>query len=297
MNQNKPYSGGRLATFFKSKSLLSILVIANLTLWLVTLFFPLVDYLYAQPKGTAEAVWTDFLGLSSEWSALLTRPWTLLTYMFLHADFWHILFNMLMLYWGGVLCCQYLNSRRFGWVYFLSGIGGALLYLLVYNLFPVGQMQVSTLMGASAAVLGVFVAVATYVPNQEVHLWLVRTFSVKIKWIALAFVLIDLLSISVSNAGGHIAHIGGALIGFLFVYVMRLQLQRPVRPKRQKIKVKRPSKNYHSTKGQDRPLSDDEFNRRRANDQKRIDAILDKISQSGYDHLTKEEKDFLFRKS
>ena len=115
------------------------------------------------------------------------------------------------------MCCRYLGSRHFGWIYFLGGIAGALLYLLVYNLFPVGRLQVSILMGASAAVLAVFIAAAAYVPNQEVSFWLVRAFSVKIKYVAIAFVIIDLLSIPASNAGGHIAHLGGALFGYLYL--------------------------------------------------------------------------------
>lgn len=291
----RQHLGTQISDFFKSKSLLSILIIVNVGVWLLSLLFPLVDYLYARPVGTTSEAWMNWLALSSEWSALLYRPWTLLTYMFLHAGFWHIFFNMLMLYYGGILCCRYLNGRRFGWIYFLSGIGGALLYLLVYNLFPVGEMHVSTLVGASAAVLGVFVAVATYVPRHEVQFWLIRTFSIQLKWVALALVVIDLLSIPASNAGGHIAHIGGALIGFAFVYVMRKNIQGP--KKRKKFKIKKNPKSSSSAPGRERPLTDEEYNRRRANDQKRIDAILDKISKSGYDHLTKEEKDFLFKKS
>lgn len=271
--------GNEFASFLKSGSLLSILFIANVAVWLLMLLFPLVDYLYALPSGSAKAGWYEWLALSSQWDVVIHRPWTLLTYMFLHDGFWHILFNMLMLYFGGTMCCRYLNPRRFGWIYFISGLFGALLYLLVYNLFPVGRLQVSVLLGASAAVLGVFVAVAAYVPNQEVSLWLIRTFSIKLKWLALIFVVVDLLSIPANNAGGHIAHIGGALFGWLFVVAMRWKNKKP---------RKAPSAGR-------RPLSDDEYNRRRADDQKRVDAILDKISKSGYDRLSKEEKEFLFR--
>lgn len=280
--------GNQFSNFLKSGSLLSVLFIMNVAVWLLMLLFPLVDYLYAMPVGNAKAGWYEWLALSSKWDVLLTRPWTILTYMFLHDGFWHILFNMLMLYFGGTMCNRYLGSRRFGWIYFCSGLFGALLYLLVYNLFPVGQLQISSLVGASAAVLGVFVATATYIPNQEVSLWLVRSFSIKMKWLAIIFVVIDLLSIPAANAGGHIAHIGGALFGWLFVVVMRhgsaLRLAKP--------KIRKPKKTKTS-----RPLTDDEYNRRRADNQKRVDAILDKISKSGYENLTKEEKDFLFKQS
>lgn len=293
----KQQVGSQFSRFLKSGSLLSILIIVNVALWLLSLLFPLIDYLYTFPAGRTRQGWYDLFSLSSQWELLVRRPWTLLTYMFLHEGFWHLLFNMVMLYFGGLMCCRYLNAKRFAWIYFLSGMGGGLLYLLVYNLFPVGQLQVSTMVGASAAVMGVLLAVAAYVPNQEVGFWMIRTFTVKMKYLVLVFLVIDLLSIPVSNAGGHIAHLGGALIGFLFVMVMRWRLQRPARPKHQRIKVKKAAGYKPAGGRQGRPLSDDEFNRRRADDQKRIDAILDKISKSGYDHLTKEEKDFLFRKS
>lgn len=279
--------GSQFSTFLKSGSLLSILVIVNVAVWVLTLLFPLVDYLYAMPRGTAREGWLAWLALSSQWGDLLRHPWTIATYMFLHDGVWHLLFNMLMLYWGGVLFCRYLGTRRFGWVYFICGLAGALLYLLVYNLFPVGRMQVSTLVGASAAVLGVFVAVAAYVPQQEVQLWLVRTFSVRIWQVAVALVIIDLLSISVSNAGGHIAHLGGALTGWLFVVVMRWMERRRTRAPRKR----RAPRQRHKTQ---RPVTDEDYNRRRNADQKRVDEILDKISKSGYEHLTREEKEFLF---
>ena len=264
--------GNQLSEFLKSGSLLSVLIVVNVALWVVSLLFPLVDYLYALPTGSASAGWHDWLALSSQWTDLLHHPWTLMTYMFLHDGFWHILFNMVMLYFGGIMCCRYLGNRRFGWIYFLSGIAGALLYLLVYNVFPVGQMHSSTLVGASAAVLGVFIAVAVYAPNQEVSLWLVRSFSFKMKYVAMVFVVI-----------------GGALFGWLYVVAMRANVYNVL-----KSKPFQKKKSQQSSRG-GRPMSDEEYNRRRAADQKRVDAILDKISRSGYDTLSKEEKEFLFK--
>ena len=272
--------GSQLKDFFKSGSLLSVIIIINLAVWVITLLFPLVDYLFDNVKGTAEAGWMDMLALSSRWDELLTHPWAIVTYMFLHAGFGHLFFNMLMLYFGGIMCCRYLGSKRFGWIYFLCGVAGALLYLLVYNLFPVGRTQVSMLVGASAAVLGVFIAVAVYIPNQEVSFWLVRTFTFKMKYVAIAFVVIDLLSISRSNPGGHIAHLGGALAGWLYVLFMRRQEQ-----------WERSNRSGSRRPQGGRPLSDDEYN------QRRIDAILDKISKSGYESLSREEKEFLFKNS
>ncbi|MBP5516074.1 MAG: rhomboid family intramembrane serine protease [Bacteroidales bacterium] len=282
--------GSQLSGFFRSKSLLSVIIIINVVVWIVTLFFPIVDYLYARPVSSLSGRFVELFALSSQVEALVSHPWTPLTYMFLHDGFWHLLFNMLMLYFGGVMFYRYLGSRRFGWVYFLSGLTGAMLYLLVYNAFPVGA-TVSYLVGASAAVLGVFIAVAVYMPNYEVQFMFLRAFSFKFKYIALAYVIVDLLSIPVDNAGGHIAHIGGALFGALYVVGMRQWAKNKLRPSHKKIKVKQKRKPAAS----DRPLTDDEYNRRRAADQKKVDAILDKISKSGYDNLSKEEKEFLFK--
>ena len=279
--------GFQIGNFFRSGTLLAVLIIINVAVWLLSLFFPLVDFLYDNPKGMAEEGWLGWLALSSQWEMLLRRPWTLVTYMFLHDGLWHILFNMLMLYFGGTMFCRYLGTRKFGWVYFLSGLFGGLLYLLVYNSFPVGKYNSSLLLGASAAVLGVFVAVAVYVPNESVGLWaVVRTIPIKIKYLAIAFVVIDLLSIPASNSGGHIAHLGGALFGWLYVMGMKWQGGHKIRMKNKKRKP---------TSHSQRPLSDDEYNRRRAADQKRVDAILDKISKSGYEALSREEKEFLFK--
>ena len=290
-------TGNQLSSFLKSGSLLSVIIIINVALWLLMLLFPLVDYLYASPAGTSEAGWLEWFALSSEWEVVMRRPWTLLTYMFLHSGFWHILFNMVMLYFGGVMFNRFLGTRRFGWVYFLSGLFGALLFLLVYNLFPVGQIHTSILEGASAAVLGVFIAVAVYAPDETVGLWaVVRTIPVKMKYLALAFIVIDLLSIPASNAGGHIAHLGGALFGWLYVVALRWNSKRGGSRPKLKIKHKpRKKASKERNSGGGRPMSDEEYNRRRAADQKRVDAILDKISKSGYENLSKEEKEFLFR--
>ena len=226
-------------------------------------------------------------------TALLRRPWTLVTYMFVHSGFLHLVFNMIVLYGAGVLCGRYLGTRKMGWIYFLSGIAGALMYLAVYNLFPVGRTSSGIVAGASAAVLGVLVAVAAYVPNQEMQLWFILKFNIKLKHLALLLIATDLLITLLSNAGGYIAHLGGALCGLLFVVFQNVAAQRRMKP-RQKSKHAHKKKKKTQDQNAQRPLSDDEYNRRRAMEQKKVDAILDKISQSGYDHLTREEKDFLF---
>ena len=285
--------GNKVLDFFKSKSLLSVLIGMNVAVWLFMLLFSLVDYLYANPGGHTTSRWLELFALSSSAPALLRRPWTLVTYMFVHSGFLHLVFNMIVLYGAGVLCGRYLGTRKMGWIYFLSGIAGALMYLAVYNLFPVGRTSSGIVAGASAAVLGVLVAVAAYVPNQEMQLWFILKFNIKLKHLALLLIATDLLITLLSNAGGYIAHLGGALCGLLFVVFQNVAAQRRMKP-RQKSKHAHKKKKKTQDQNAQRPLSDDEYNRRRAMEQKKVDAILDKISQSGYDHLTREEKDFLF---
>jgi hypothetical protein len=223
--------------------------------------------------------------------------------MFLHYNFFHILFNMLWLYWFGKIFLEYLNAKKLLSVYLLGGLAGGLVYVLAFNLFPAFAEAVPTsvALGASAAILAVVMAVSFYVPNYTINLLFIGP--VKLKYIALVTVLIDILSIKSGNAGGHLAHLGGALFGFL--YAVQLQRGRDLtkgfnrfmdslfslfRRRPGKIRVK-------YSKPKNRPESDLEYNARKVQEQKNIDLILDKISKSGYDGLSKEEKESLFRNS
>lgn len=286
-----------MGAFLRSKSLLSVLVIVCTSLFLLMLLMPLADYLFALSSGTLKFACFQWLALSSEPSALLSRPWTLVTYLFLHEGLWHWLFSMMMLYVAGTMCCRYLGEKRFAWLFFLCGVVGALFFLLVFNWFPVSEQQAPFhVAGAMSAALGVFVAVAVYAPNQEIGLWFFRTFSVKMKWLAVAFVVIDLLFIKGANAGGHIAHLGGMLCGWVYVVFVRYREANPrtAKKKAPRMRVKHTA-NRQQADTQARNMSDGDYNRRKANDQKRVDAILDKISKSGYDNLSREDKEFLFK--
>lgn len=279
----------QLKTFFKSRSFLSNIILINVVVWLATLVFGVVEFLFSMGDGAMDGYVYDYFALSSDWGSLFRKPWTLITYMFLHANVFHLLFNMLMLYVGGILFSQYLGQRKLVVSYFSSGVVGGLLYLLAWNFFPAFSSSTSVAVGASAAVMGIFVAVATYIPNYTVNVLLIG--NTKLKYLAIAFVLIDMLSINRGNAGGHIAHLGGALYGFLSIY-----LPRHLHFNHTHKGFKRVVKNSKKTVYQ-RPVSDEEYNRRRAEEQKRTDEILDKISKYGYDKLSKEEKEFLFKSS
>lgn len=240
---------------------------------------------------------TTFLGLSSSLSALLFRPWTLLTHMFVHDGFLHILFNMMWLYFGGTLFLTFHDSKKLLSTYLLGGFSGAALFLFAVNTFPVFHGSLAFAVGASAAVLSVVVAVATTAPNYVVRLVLLGP--VKLKYIAIASVVFDVLLIPSGNAGGHIAHLGGALFGFVFASQLKrgtdltVDFLKPVFWLRDKL----PSRTNRIKVVHSRPKSRYEFKEEQADKQEQVDAILDKIKRSGYDSLSKKEKEILFQAS
>jgi hypothetical protein len=217
--------------------------------------------------------------------------------MFLQEDFFHILFNLIMLYFGGLLFIEYLGEKRLLWSYLAGGIVGALFFLVAFNVFPAFEpvKGISVALGASASVLAIIIAVATYVPDYTVQLLFIGR--VKLKYLAIIFVVIDLLSIPSGNPGGHIAHLGGAFWGFLYALMLRngtdlyrfLNFSGFSMPRRKSFTTE-------NTENK-RPYSDDEYNARKQKTQAKIDEILDKISKSGYSSLTKEEKELLFKTS
>ena len=208
---------------------------------------------------------------------------------------------MLWLYFLGTLFVQFIGERKLYTVYIAGGILGALLYILFFNIFPVFETVNSSAiaLGASASVMAVVVGIGTYAPDYEIRLF--GVISVKLKYIALVSFVMDVLSISSSNSGGHIAHIGGAALGFFFAkrwakgkditaWVGKstdflLSLVKPSKKSKMKVKYKRTSTN------------DYENGSRKKEEQAEIDSILDKISRSGYDSLSKKEKEILFRAS
>lgn len=247
----------------------------------------------------------DYLGVPSSLEHLLVRPWTLITYAFTHQGFLHLLFNMLMLYWFGNILADFAGNKRVLPVYILGALVGAAVFIAGYNLLPVLKTSLGQpMIGASAGVLALVVAAATLVPDYSIVLFLIGP--VRLKWLALALVVIDIISLPMSNAGGHLAHLGGALTGYLYITQLRRgrdfgkwihqTAEYAANPKigtkglRTVHKTNRPAstKPGHASSQQLKDL-------RAVEDQ--LDRILDKISQSGYESLTKDEKDFLFRYS
>ncbi|TPE43666.1 rhomboid family protein [Pontibacter mangrovi] len=245
-----------------------------------------------------------FLALNSDPVLFITRPWTLVTYFFTHEGFLHIIFNMLNLYWFGQLLREYLGDRKLLSLYVLGGIAGGVLYMLSYNFIPyfASHAAYSFMIGASASVLAIVVGAATLLPNFAFNLILIGP--VRIKYIAAFLVLLSISGAVGDNAGGNIAHLGGAFIGWLFIKQLQrgTDMGRPVLAvidffsglfkRKPKLRVT----HTRFTGGRARP------NGSRSSgpvtpDQHEIDRILDKISSSGYESLSKEEKQKLFQAS
>jgi len=232
------------------------------------------------------------LMLPAELKTFIFQPWSLISYFFLHMNFMHILWNMLFLYWFGKIIHDNIGNNAIISLYVLGGIIGGLFYMALYNIIPYYSEMVSQslMLGASAGVFSVVVGSATLLPNYTFYLLFLGP--VRIKYIALFYVLLSFLDVSGNNAGGEIAHLGGAFIGFLYIK----QLQNGINMgegiinfinyfSSEKRKTKRKADNVSSESNRDN-ISQDE-----------IDKILDKISDSGYSSLSKIEKEKLFNAS
>jgi rhomboid family protein len=282
---------------FKHGSMLTKLIYINLAVFVVVRLLE-VFYLLFNIGAESQFPLISWLAVPSSLDQLLFKPWTIFTYMFLHHDFLHILFNILWFYWFGKIFLQYLTEKQLLNVYLLGGIFGALLYILAFNVFPLFQPYIenSIALGASASVLAVVIAISVYVPNYTLQL--VFLGPVKLKYIALVTIGIDILSVAGDNAGGHIAHLGGALFGYLFISQLKAgknftidfdkffkNVGKMFKPK-PKIKV-----TYK------KPKTDMEYNAEKAKKQEEVDKILEKISKAGYESLTNKEKEILFNLS
>lgn len=277
--------------FFLQKDALSRLILINVVIWIICLFISVFTWLF---NISDISFVTKLFAVPADISSLAEKPWSIFTYMFLQEEFWHLFFNMLMLYYGGKIFLQYFSQKQLILTYIIGGIFGALFFILAFNAFPVfeNKIAVSFALGSSASVLSILIAAATYQPEYKLNLFLLG--EVTMKWIAIIFVIIDILSIPKGNSGGHIAHLGGALWGFLYAYMLRKDFDIYLIFKRKpRIRVKtRNAGNYHQ-----RAKTDEQFNAERAQTQEEIDRILEKIAKNGYSSLSEKEKEYLFRQS
>ncbi|WP_167597127.1 rhomboid family protein [Leeuwenhoekiella sp. ZYFB001] len=291
-------AGPSLSYQYKTANIVVKLIVINVLVWIG---FMLLEWML-----NSGSIFSQWFSLPTDLSRLLIQPWSLLTYAFLHAGFWHIFWNMLILYWFGQIVLNLFTEKRFLTIYLLGALAGGVLFVLAYNLFPVLITSSAYLVGASAAVRAIMIFIAAYTPNTEVR---VIFFNVKLWHIGVFVVLTDLIQIpSSGNAGGLLAHVGGAIFGYVYAQQLskgndiglwwerladsfvNLFKSKPKSAKKANMKTvyKNQASAQKSTYRSGSRVSKNE-------QQAQIDAILDKISKSGYDSLSKAEKDFLFK--
>ena len=279
---------------FSSGNALTKLIYINVGVFLLVQLLYVFSFLFSLPLLAI----IDYFSLPSNTLLLTKKPWSIITYMFLHKGFMHLLFNILWLYFGGQIFLSFFDNKKLTSTYVLGGISGAVLFIISFNIFPVFENALPNAMalGASASVLAIIMAITTKSPNYIIRLFLIG--NVKLKHIAFFSIALDILSIPQGNAGGHIAHLGGAFFGYL--YVKQLNSGNDMASGFNKImdyltSILRSTPKLKKTYS--RKKSDQDFKKEKVQEQAKIDKILDKIAKSGYEGLTKQEKDILFKAS
>lgn len=274
---------------YKTGGIVQKLIFCNIV---VFVFFALLDVILKLSKINIE--YYNYIALSSLPNEFLMKPWTLITFNFMHAGFLHLFFNLMVLHFSGRLFNTYFTDKQLLGVYVLGGVFSGLIYILSYLFIN----KVGLLVGASGAIMAILIAVTTYAPFMLLRIPLIGI--VKLWHVSFVILFIDLIQLPLDNTGGHIAHLGGALFGFIYIKVLQsgTDLTKPFSAILDffatffKPKKKTPFKKVHRN---DTKKSVNSFQDNKDVTQKQIDDILDKISKSGYDSLTKEEKEFLFK--
>lgn len=267
-------------------------IVQKLIFWNVGVFILSLVFFYQFAERYFD--YPSWLALDSEVAIFIKNPWTLFTYMFLHSGFLHLLFNMMVLHFSGRLFTTYFTGRQLFGLFILGGIFSGMVYLLSY--FLLGMF--SHLVGASGAIMAVLIATATYSPNMMLRFPLIG--NVKLWHFAAVILILDLIQLPMQNTGGHIAHLGGAFFGYLYIKLLQqgTDLSKGISKLQDVVENWSKPKTKHNFKKVHRntnPTKSTFSNTEKDMHQKKIDAILDKISQSGYDSLTKEEKQYLFK--
>mgnify|MGYP001180521294 CR=1 FL=1 len=267
-------------------------ILSQIIVWMIICFivpFILNTFLFLFNISPYSII--DLFQVSPSISELFFKPWSLITYGFFHADLWHLLGNMIILYFSGRVVLDLFGKEKFLKIFLIGLLFGSLTYLISYNLFPVFKGLKPPMIGASAGAMAVFVFLAAYMPHYSFRLVL---FDVKILYIAIFFIIVDVIQIPFGNSGGHLAHLGGAAWGYFYNSQLSkgkdsgdwlinfINYLKYIFNKKTKVRKVYKKKNYKKNSNQ-------------SIDQKKIDLILDKISKSGYDSLTKSEKETLFK--
>ena len=272
---------------FKNAGIVEQLIYVNLAVFLLVFISNTFGFLFQSNSNLL----VNWFALPANFDDFLSKPWTIITYGFLHTSFLHILLNLIALFYIGHLFQQYFTAKQLLNFYLLGTLFGGIIFVASYNFFPALQQVAhnSVVLGASAGISAIFIGIATYIPNYELKFPLIGF--VKL-WILAAFwIVIDVIQIPTGNAGGHLAHIGGALFGFLYV----------TQASNKELNILKSFKKFFQKK--EKPLKTvyksgkktSKTSQKKSTNQQEIDVILDKISKSGYDTLTKSEKDFLFK--
>lgn len=269
------------------------LIVFNVIFFVLPLLINTFLFLFKIPIDS----YTVWFELSSSFSDLVFKPWTLITYSFLHSGFFHLFFNMYIFLFTSRLFLNLFKSNSLINIYFLGVVFGGLLFLFSYNFFPAFENSKPYMIGSSAGVMSLLIFMSTYSPNLEVRLII---FNIKLLYIGIAFMMLDVIQIPYGNAGGHIAHLGGALLGFIYANNLKkgvdigLPVERIISKLFNLFQLNKSKMNVafkNKSKNNFNDPNDDNSKKH----QKKIDEILDKISSSGYESLSKKEKDFLFK--
>ena len=277
----------KLFQIIKNNSLFVNIIHFNILVFIIINILYVLGFLLAK-----EYEIIHYVGVSANLETLSKKPWTLISYMFVHMDFLHLLVNLLWFYLGGKIFIQYLSQKQLLSTYLMGGIIGSAVYIAAFNIFPVFEniKEYSIAIGASASVLAILFAIASYAPNFSINLTLLG--SIKLKYIAIIALIIDILSIPKGNAGGHIAHIGGALYGYVYIIMLKRNINTNYLIEQIILLLTSSSPIIQKQKKYE---NDYEYNARKRSEEKEINYILDKISKSGYDSLSPEEKKTLFK--
>lgn len=259
----------------------------RLIFWNVLCFLVSLPFFYQFQLGVFN--FPDWIALTSDPSVLITKPWTLISYAFFHHGFGHLFFNMMVLHFASALFLTFFNSKQFIGLYLLSALFSGIAFVTGYYFLHLS----SAMVGASGAIMAILVATTTYRPLMTIRLLFFG--NVKLWHITMVILVLDFMQFRIENTGGHIAHLAGAFFGFIFIKLLQngIDLSRILNNPFQKSKrapFKKVHKNYPKSahKPSSRIVVKDKT-------QQQIDEILDKISQSGYNCLTQEEKEFLFK--
>ena len=267
---------------FNNLNILQKIIVLMIICFIVPFFINTIFFLFELKQFSL----IKLFDISPDFFDLLYKPWSLITYAFFHADLWHLAGNMIILYLSGSIVLDLFGKERFLKIFVLGIFFGGLTYLVSYNLFPVFNNTNSSMIGASAGVMAVFIFLSSYNPDLKIRLFFI---DVRIIYIAIFLIILDVIQIPSGNSGGHLAHLGGAFIGYFYNnkiakgedfadWIIKFYNFLFLKRKNNKLYKKPSQKTY-----------------RKSNNQKEIDSILDKISKSGYDSLTKHEKETLFK--